>query len=288
MIDENSNLVFKYRQIDEEGHTFSILENQELYFNLPSEFNDPFDCMVDTVYEGDEGEWNSFLEEGISNPENRDNFIKNMLENGIMKINSDHSNIKKLQISGDIFSETDSYFRVYCFTQEKDNILMWSHYANNHKGICLSFRFYPGDDFNFFKLDSRMHPLYPVNYQNDLPKQVNFLINYEPRDLLSFLFTKHTNWKYENEHRLIIPTSDFNKGIYIKNFDKKDLEGIIFGLRTPIKHMEKINKIIHKHYLRHGFKVNFYRAKAIPRKYELSIEKIDSLDEYLKINSHMV
>ena len=34
---------------------------------------------------------------------------------------------------------------VACFTTELNNILMWSHYADGHKGFCLEF------DTNFFK-----------------------------------------------------------------------------------------------------------------------------------------
>ena len=29
--------------------------------------------------------------------------------------------------------------RIYCLTPIPNNILMWSHYADNHKGICLEF-----------------------------------------------------------------------------------------------------------------------------------------------------
>jgi hypothetical protein len=29
---------------------------------------------------------------------------------------------------------------ITCFSEVNYNILMWSHYANNHKGICLKFK----------------------------------------------------------------------------------------------------------------------------------------------------
>jgi hypothetical protein len=33
-----------------------------------------------------------------------------------------------------------SKYRIYCLTPCPRSILMWSHYADNHRGICLEFR----------------------------------------------------------------------------------------------------------------------------------------------------
>ncbi len=34
---------------------------------------------------------------------------------------------------------------ILCFTEKNDNLLMWSHYANSHKGFVLEF--YPEHQF---------------------------------------------------------------------------------------------------------------------------------------------
>jgi hypothetical protein len=41
------------------------------------------------------------------------------------------------------FSEIDSYLDeevwILCLSRNKKNILMWSHYAKNHEGLCFGF-----------------------------------------------------------------------------------------------------------------------------------------------------
>ncbi len=51
---------------------------------------------------------------------------------------------------------------VICFSSNYDNILMWSHYANNHKGICIEF------DLN----DSFFHGKY-----KDVPSELDLFID---------------------------------------------------------------------------------------------------------------
>ncbi|MBK7525892.1 MAG: DUF2971 domain-containing protein [Saprospiraceae bacterium] len=53
------------------------------------------------------------------------------------------------------------YGGVCSFTTNNNNILMWSHYANNHKGICLE----------FITLNERLlsEMLHPIIYTNKKP-----------------------------------------------------------------------------------------------------------------------
>lgn len=37
------------------------------------------------------------------------------------------------------FNKIQKEIGVYCLTTVPDSILMWSHYANNHKGVCLEY-----------------------------------------------------------------------------------------------------------------------------------------------------
>ena len=38
-----------------------------------------------------------------------------------------------------VLKSLNSTFGILCFTEKKDNLLMWSHYANSHKGFVLEF-----------------------------------------------------------------------------------------------------------------------------------------------------
>lgn len=83
-------------------------------------------------------------------------------------------------------------WKLYCLTPVPDSTLMWSHYADNHRGICLEF----GVDNN---------PLFgaagEVTYLTAHPKWApHSLAN---GDVTRVLLTKSDDWKYEHEYRVI-------------------------------------------------------------------------------------
>lgn len=96
-----------------------------------------------------------------------------------------------------------SHFRetmaILCFSQNWDNLLLWSHYGDSHKGICLGFDISEGEPGNNYDTDV----LYQPNLlQIRCPEDVNLdLANRLPR-------TKHESWSYEQEVRMFVGLSD--------------------------------------------------------------------------------
>lgn len=80
--------------------------------------------------------------------------------------------------------------RVYCLAEDPLSILMWSHYAAKHTGICLEFHL--GNPL-FMKV-------LPVEYQDDFP-------DIDPSEMYDrvdeAVLTKAKCWEYEKEFRLI-------------------------------------------------------------------------------------
>jgi hypothetical protein len=99
------------------------------------------------------------------------------------------------------------------------------------------------------------------------------------------LSIKLNEWSYEKEHRLII-NGDFtdysNKDKRKMKYDFKDLEGIIFGIKTPISDKIKIMKVVEHKCRKIGRKdFSFYQAyysieKGIIDKYKLNLIKFDT------------
>jgi hypothetical protein len=246
MVEENSNIFFQYRKID--THTLEALENHKLYFSNPSEFNDPFDSKLDLIWRGNITDWNRFLwNYNVKDPVAVMNLLKDNIKKGVIKkrgsdyLLSPHN--KKLKaINKNLQLQNEDYPRVCCFSKVNNNILMWSHYANGHKGICLCFKTEKKGNGNFLILDSKPEFLYPVTYKEkdkeELPKQVNMLSKYDPKELTDFLTTKHYLWTYEEEYRLILWKDSFNDK-FNKSF-KEELERIVNGEKIPI---EKITEI---------------------------------------------
>lgn len=173
-------------------------------------------------------------------------------------------------------------YRVCCFSKTNSNILLWSHYAESHHGICLCFKTDKIEGVHHMKLDSKQHPLCPVQYEEQMPPKVNLLFEGNYVLLIHFILTKYSKWEYEEECRILLREDKFEEGYYTKKFRKDDLEGIIFGLNVERENIEAIYEIIDTHYLQKGIKVNFYYTQKIQGKFAIKVIKIDSITQYLK------
>lgn len=92
---------------------------------------------------------------------------------------------------------------IYCLTPEADSTLMWSHYADNHRGICLEF-------------SVANNPLFrdaaEVEYRQEYPRWVPCDIHDTPGRVTELILNKSTAWDYEKEYRLVSvrpPSSSF-------------------------------------------------------------------------------
>lgn len=108
-------------------------------------------------------------------------------------------------------------FRVLCMTPIYNNILMWSHYASEHKGYCYGYSFY--DILNKIeRLDTRGLCLIGlVNYKRTRPLQKSKLAKFSYSDLKFYInatFTKFIDWQYEKEFRFVLIVDDDNNKTY--------------------------------------------------------------------------
>jgi len=96
--------------------------------------------------------------------------------------------------------------KICSFSAVHDSILMWSHYAKDHQGLCLEYdlqKFDPGDPF--------LRNLYPVTYSHDLVDLTPWaekLVTGKaeeltPGFLLLGVLLKFEGWEYEQEWRYV-------------------------------------------------------------------------------------
>jgi hypothetical protein len=83
--------------------------------------------------------------------------------------------------------------RIYCLTPKPDSTLMWSHYAENHRGICLEFS----------TANMLFRTAGQVTYREQYPRWVPCDINDTPGRVMELILTKSSDWNYEEEYRLI-------------------------------------------------------------------------------------
>ncbi|HEY0222647.1 MAG TPA: DUF2971 domain-containing protein [Lactovum miscens] len=96
---------------------------------------------------------------------------------------------------------------VCCFSSKADSTLMWSHYANSNKGICIAYDFNKWEQGNL-----QRNLLFPVTY-SDTPIDVSDLLEDEQQRLWEYpletavlcaALNKASVWSYENEWRLLL------------------------------------------------------------------------------------
>ena len=100
--------------------------------------------------------------------------------------------------------EMGERFGLICFCEHWHNPLLWSHYADRHRGICLG-----------FDVDDR--GLKPVNYAKER-SDLKIPLTKENADEL--LYTKYRDWKYEEEWRNWFQLDEREDGHYFYPFDK--------------------------------------------------------------------
>lgn len=122
---------------------------------------------------------------------------------------------------------------VSCFSEENDNMLMWSHYADSHKGFCLEF------DTNYDPFTK----MFPVTYSEDIPEvDANKIINNTDDNLETIkanLLHKYIDWGYEKEWRVLHKekTTSFC-------YKTNALTGVYFGVKIDLSDLEIIATII--------------------------------------------
>ncbi|AQR98149.1 DUF2971 domain-containing protein [Clostridium saccharoperbutylacetonicum] len=113
-----------------------------------------------------------------------------------------------------------------CFTTNlANNMPMWAHYANNHKGFCLEYNIHKPKFFFPISYEGERAPANVVymNYINLATKSYKKTITDEEiKDFKlyqSLIFhstiIKHSSWEYENEYRLLFPKSEANRVVHV-------------------------------------------------------------------------
>ena len=213
-------ILYKYRPFS--ANSLSIIIDKEVYFASPNDFNDPYDCQI------------SLLEAAKAAVQKAENETKKDVKSKLGKITRLNNIFEKME--GDIKTSG-----IFSLSSLPDDVLMWSHYADDHEGFCIGFRL--SEKFRTWYEPEKIIGLHEVNYtetnpfleyfvdfarEAKLPKWEDFWM---PIMLLGLL-SKSKKWGYEKEVRVIrgLPGA--------VPFDATELVEVIFGL-----HMSDRNKI---------------------------------------------
>jgi len=198
------NHLYKYCAYD--TNSLSILINKKIWVAKAESFNDPFDCNIKFKSEINPEAFSKYLNRTGRTTGNLHRDYEIFIQ-GLKEFRN--KDIKK--------------FGVFSMSQIKDNILMWSHYGNQHKGFCIEFVRLSNN------LLGKIEVTRPVDYYCDYPEvePLNSSGNIDRSIFRKMLFTKAKDWSYEKEWRLTYDEGNNTEPL------PADISSIIFGLRMP-------------------------------------------------------
>jgi len=221
----SDHILFKFRKINK--YLLKSIVRSEIHFARPECLNDPFDCRVD---------------------------IRRSLENAISKsATPTKERLEKLRGLNGFFEKIQSdivTMGVCSFSCPLDdsnalreNPLMWSHYADAHRGICLTYRF--SDQF-FYDNSDQILGIAKVEYNTNplsdwfvetLGKFNNFN-EFGIALLQKALTVKSSPWKDEKEVRIL------RKGDGPFAIEKQHLTQVCFGLETSESDIDLVRNLL--------------------------------------------
>lgn len=231
-----------------------ILVECRLRLSSPAEFNDLFDMSGKLEAGGPPSEIRKRLDKIMKTQGVRWNDRKKQITKIMSHADSEGAFLK----SQETFEKTVYRAGVCSFAGDPLSILMWSHYAANHEGVCLQFEL-ARDPRTFAQA-------LPVDYNDDYPI-VNWVTGMNEINIP--LLRKHTGWKYERERRIIIPES---AGQFIK-FGPAALSGIIVGCRASDPTVKQLRDLLTERSSRGFPPPKLYRAYKHKDKYRLLLKK---------------
>ena len=301
--------MFYYRYRSGSELALKELIYDELYFASREECNDPYEGKTFATFSKDKNLWTNLINEALkSHKITLDESLKEKvvdyflskspmpIEN-ILKIPRDEfvdvgqrrmdqfmlkPTLEAIQNYIMWYSPEERYFA--SFSKTNDNYLLWSHYANNHKGFCLVYRPINGkikQNPSWKRTQTATLPLPRLSFgvpdafeiqdveYVSTPKSSNGFMcfpasvagdNHSPEEVEAAraeraknYFQKHSVWDYEQEARVVLSSGVqwfAGKKLTLPahqrlfHIDSTQLVGIILGSQMSATQRQRIKEII--------------------------------------------
>lgn len=247
-----------------------IFTGKGLYFSRPRDFNDPWDCRPCFSKSGlddhDEYEhtvqWFARLGRSHNTTLSEEEHLRNEQE-----LRTNRKFLERMidEVTNEMVDAIQDQYRVYSLSTHPDSTLMWSHYADSCRGICLEFSVH----------NELFCGALPVEYHDSY--QLFSVIATDGDANIRPLLTKSSDWNYEDEFRLIAsaPPSVFPNVLTTKNgflpIPAGALQSVIMGANMPSADRGVVRRLVKKSEWNVALKV----ANLVPDRYKFEIEIVE-------------
>ena len=173
----------------------------------------------------------------------------------------------------DIIEHIKDFCYLKCFSESENDTIMWGHYADSGKGICIEY------DLKLLSQNSKiLSSLFPVYY--DTERKLKTLLaecaseekNLWQKDAKHLLWIKDKRWKSEKEWRIIL-TDDICEyecvkkasNLYKANFDC--VTSVTLGPRISDTDEKIVKKEIERLNKTKGKNIRLYKTELHPTKF---------------------
>lgn len=248
------------------GRLESLIKTGGVYFSQPSNFNDPFECRAQVFYDPKgantvrhvNGRTKQFFPN--ASPADRLRFSAQLRRKYSKPRSEGHEN----QI-------IDDRTGLLCLVERPDNLLMWAHYGDSHKGVCLEF-----DTSEWlFRLAAKIHysETYPlVDTANQTPEEI----------MRETLLRKSKEWEYEQEWRIVSMRGMISgwpevqrlyecmHGSGVHQMPNRLIRRIVFGANASDASITLVKSWVYEA----GLSCAFSQCKLVSGRYQLELESV--------------
>ena len=119
---------FLYKYYRDQPLNLNSVMSNKMWYSAPRNFNDAFDCDIAI---DEQAIFNNLLP-AISGG-------KTIRKGSPAWIQLKSNLHKQITLLENTFADQKSSMGITCLSEVPDSLLMWSHYANNHRGFCVSY-----------------------------------------------------------------------------------------------------------------------------------------------------
>lgn len=164
------------------------------------------------------------------------------------------------------------------------SLLLWSHYADSHKGLCIGLRDCSSTGIAVLKFDvarscsdpgsvfaQGLFPVYKVIYSE------SGIVEWKPfEDGIRIFIDAHRNkaqcWEYEDEYRLILPRAKFTSQRL--HFDPRFLVEVYLGCCIDKGYRDLVRRML-KVYANRGIEVKLFQMVRSQKRFALEREELE-------------
>lgn len=216
-----------------------------MYLTSPLSLNDPFDCRA-------------FLDVGGRTADRRDlikriGFKAPVSERRVRQpggidalIVRERPGIAESNARKD-FEHLLAGLGIFCMTEDSENLLMWSHYADQHRGVCIEFAIEDDDTLSRAQMVTYSETYPVIRGASDAPKA---------------LLMKSPAWAYEREWRCV---EDCTGKSRLRPMSPNALKSVTIGAAMSETGILRVVNACHDHHP----PVRVRQARRNPRFYKL-------------------